>query len=180
MPHFTLTTAQRAALEAQQQGTHDARVLRRTQAVLWVASGHPGPAVAALLRVTPQSVYGWLARYRRTPHPEGLADQPRSGRPPRLGRRERARLPRLLAHSPERYGYHQTAWTVALLHGHLQRHTTPAFSPRTVRRHLHALGYRWKRPRYVLANRDPDRERKNPDSSSARPPAARDRRPLPG
>ena len=180
MPHVTLTTAQRAALEAQQQGTRDARVLRRTQAVLWMASGRPGPEVAALLRVTPQSVYGWLARYRRTPHPEGLADQPRSGRPPRLGRRDRTRLPRLLAHSPERYGYRQTAWTVALLHGHLQRRTAKAFSPRTVRRHLHALGYRWKRPRYVLANRDPDRERKNSDSPSARAATTRYGHALPG
>lgn len=33
-------------------------------------------------------------------------------------------------------------------------------SERTIRRTLHRLGFRWKRPKYVLGRPDPDHERK--------------------
>ena len=35
-----------------------------------------------------------------------------------------------------------------------------AVSARTVRRAVHRLGYRWKRPQYVLGRPDPDYEAK--------------------
>lgn len=180
MPLATLTAHQRVLLEAQQRTARNPRTLRRTQALLWLAAGRTGLEVAQLLRVTPQSVYGWVARYRHTPTPDTLADRPRSGRPRCLGRGTLHRLAQLLPRSPERYGYRQTLWTVPLLQVHLQRVRPGVVSHRTLRRGLHALGYRWKRPRYVLAKRDPDRERKNPHSPSARSPALRYGHPLSG
>ena len=47
-----------------------------------VDAGMPPGEAAQHLRVSIRSVYRWLARHRRG---EGLADKPRSGRPPKLG-----------------------------------------------------------------------------------------------
>jgi transposase len=57
---------------------------------------------------------------------------------------------------PDRFGYSATGWTVPLLQSHLARWDLDGFCDATVRRQLHALGYVWKRPRYVL---DPDPRR---------------------
>ena len=61
----------------------------------------------------------------------------------------------LLARDPQAHGHQATGWTVPLLRTELAR-TGTAVGERTIRRALKRLGYRWKRPRYVLGRPDPD------------------------
>ena len=61
----------------------------------------------------------------------------------------------LLASDPQTRGHQATGWTVPLLRTELARAGT-AVGERTVRRALRRLGYRWKRPQYVLGRTDPD------------------------
>jgi transposase len=157
MDTLTLTFWQRRRLEQQLQSTHDARVYRRTLAVLEVASGEPVASVARRLRVTPRAVYHWLATYAGDRRPADLADGDRSGRPTLLTPPQRELLRQLLAGSPQDLGYPASVWTVPLLQEHLQRYTGCRPSDGTLRRELRGLGYTWKRPRYRL---DPDPERR--------------------
>jgi hypothetical protein len=57
---------------------------------------------------------------------------------------------------PDHFGYQATAWTIPLLRSHRAHWGLTGFCDATVRRPLHALGYVWKRPRYVL---EPDPHR---------------------
>ena len=57
---------------------------------------------------------------------------------------------------PDHFGYPATGWTVPLLQSHLAHWALTDLSDATLRRQFHALGYVWKRPRYVL---DPDPRR---------------------
>ena len=90
-----------------------------------------------------------------------------AGRRGRLGRRAaprldtvgEARLGELLASDPQAHGHQATGWTVALLQTELAA-AGYVLSARTVRRALHRLGYRWKRPQYVLGRPDPAYEAK--------------------
>jgi len=59
-----------------------------------------------------------------------------------------------------RLGYNSTGWTVALLADHLRQKYGRCPSLRTLRRRMHELGLRWKRPRYVYAIKDPHRAQK--------------------
>jgi transposase len=43
--------------------------------------------------------------------------------------------------SPEWFGYHAKHWTVALLKNQLRQNTGEDYSPYTMRRRLHQLGY---------------------------------------
>src|SRR3954454_1727874 len=155
MDTLTLTFWQRRRLEGQLRSTHDARVYRRTLALLEVASGQPVASVAERLRVTPRAVYHWLAAYAADPDPAVLADGERCGRPPLLSGPQRHLLQDLLAGSPQALGYPDTVWTVALLQQHLRQHTGLRPSADTLRRELQRLRYSWKRPRYRL---EPDPE----------------------
>lgn len=155
MDTLTLTYWQRRHLERQLRSTRDARVYRRTLAVLGVAQGEPVASVARRLRVTPRAVYHWVATYGRDHAPDALADRDRSGRPRLLTPSDRERLCELLGHSPQEMGYFAAQWTVPLLRESLTRRTGRAFSDDTLRRELRRLRYTWKRSRYTL---DPDPE----------------------
>jgi transposase len=153
MVSLTLTTWQRRRLEQQLRSTHDARVYRRTLAILDAARGESVSAVARRLRVTPRVVYYWLAAYSLDRAPEALRDRDRSGRPPVLTASDRDLLLGLLGRSPQEWGYPAAQWTVPLLRDHLAHRTGRRPSDDTVRRALHRLKYTWKRSRYTL---DPD------------------------
>src|SRR5688572_23128889 len=153
MESLTLTTWQRRRLERQLRSTHDARLYRRTLAILEATRGEAVSSVARRLRVTSRVVYYWIAAYARDRIPEDLRDRDRPGRPPVLTASDGDLLRGLLGRSPQEWGYPAAQWTVPLLRDHLARRTGRRPSDDTVRRALHRLRYTWKRSRYTL---DPD------------------------
>ena len=153
MSELKLTAAQRGRLQAQLRRTRDARVYRRTLAVLEVARGRPIRQVAGELEVTRQSVYHWVELYTQAPDPAVLEDQPGRGAPPMLDEDHEHLLEVLLYGSPQDFGLAPVNWTAPLLCEVLELATEQSVSERTLRRTLHRLDYVWKRPRYDL---DPD------------------------
>jgi len=166
MDTLTLTFWQRHRLEQQLNCTRDARVYRRTLAVLEVAQGQPVEGVACRLRVTARAVYHWLRAYAQDHDPGALLEGHRSGRPALLTDPDRDLIRQLLGRCPQELGYPFAAWTVPLLRQHLARDHGVRACDDTVRRELHRLGYNCKRPRYVL---DPDPELRG--KKEAHPPA---------
>ena len=138
----------------------EVRTYRRVQAVLLVARGHPVTEVAQLTAAKPAAIYDWVGRYLRTRQPDRLADDARSGRPRVATAITDARIKRQFRRDPLRLGYAATGWTVALLAKHLGRVYDCPITARTLRRRMRALGLRWKRPRYVYADKDPHRTQK--------------------
>src|SRR5215212_6208614 len=128
------------------------RAYRRVAAVLAVATGDTVQVVARQLRVERTTVHRWVERYLAHRDPAMLADEPRLGRP-RLRALTPRRLARLLACDPQTLGYQTTTWTATLLAAHCAEHFQCRLHPRTLRRRLHELGYRWKRPRYRFLHR---------------------------
>jgi transposase len=171
MDTLTLTFWQQRRLEQQLRDTHDARVYRRTLAILEVAAGESVSSVARRLRVTPRSVYHWVGAYSREHSPAALIDADRCGRPTLLSELDRDRLRRLLADSPQAFGYPDAVWTVPLLQQHLEQSDRLSPSQDTIRRELQRLDYTWKRPRYRL-DPDPDARGKKEADSAANPPFA--------
>lgn len=158
MPGAGVPAAERRVLAHALETTRSVRYWRRLRAVWLYEVEHTAlEAICASLGVGESSVYKWVARYRATRAPTQLADRPRAGRPPRLTAAMRATLATIVETDPRAHGYHTNGWTAGLLAYHLrQQHQVPVHE--TVVRHaLHALGYRWKRPRYVLARQDPER-----------------------
>lgn len=156
MSVLKLTSWQRRHLERQLEQTRDARLYRRTLALLALAQGQSAADIATLLCVTRQSIYNWVEPYTHSGQPAPLADGDRKGRPRRLGDDEEAFLRTLLAASPQELDYPNVSWTVPMLQEVLYLGTS---RERTVRRALERLDYVWKRPRYVLAP-DAEREKK--------------------
>lgn len=158
MPLVQLTARDRETLEQAARSNADARATRRALALLDLADGQTPGQVAARYRVGRSTVYEWVARWGDTERPkaERLRDAERSGRPPQRRDAVAEQLAELMPTAPTDHGYRHPAWTTPLLVAHLAREHQLAVSDTTVRRALHGLGYRWKRPRFVLSRRDPN------------------------
>ena len=134
----------------------DPRVRRRAQAVLLVAQGEPVVRVARLLRTAPHRVRAWRERHRERGR-AGLADAPRTGRPPKLGPAELALLDEALERGPVAYGWPVAAWSIRDLCEFLWQRGGLRVSVYTLHRAVRGLGYRYRRPRHDLRHRQ-DRE----------------------
>src|SRR5215213_2016367 len=97
MSRLHLTAWQRRRLRRQLKETLDARLLRRTLAVLEFDQGRSAADVARMLRVTRQSIYNWIEAYTRDRDPEALRDEPGRGRHRSLDEDDEHLLEALLA-----------------------------------------------------------------------------------
>ncbi len=165
MKGLKFTGWERHRLREQLKETQDARVYRRTLAVLEISRGESIVQVAQTLNVTRQSVHNWIASYAQAYDPHALQDEPRPGRPTFWTEDHEALLRWLMEHTPDEFGYFAVNWTVPLLQEEWEHGTGLRLSDETVRRGLQGLGYVWKRGRYELEP-DPELEKKTPDSSS--------------
>src|SRR5690349_20047186 len=120
MSELDLTAWQRRRLRRQLTETLDARVLRRTLAVLEFDRGRPVADLARMLGVTRQSVYNWIGAYTHAHDPEALWDEEGRGRPPALDEDDEHLLEALLAVSPQDLGAPHVSWTVPLLQAFLE------------------------------------------------------------
>jgi transposase len=175
MSRLHLTSWQRSRLRQQLADTHDARLYRRTLAVLEFDQGRSAADIARMLGVTRKAIYDWVAAYTQALDPAALADEPGRGRPALLDEDDEHLLEAFLALSPQDLGYPQVSWTVPLLRRALDFITGRQVSEDTLRRALRRLDYVWKRPRYDLEP-DPEREKKTAHPQANPRPAAALRR----
>ena len=154
MVALRLTTRDRETLGHSARHSTDAREARRALALPDLDAGEAPARVAVRYRVSRSTVYEWAARWGDADRPRAdrLRDADRGGRPPDTRDAVEAALAELMPSAPTDHGYRHPAWTTPLLLAHLRRQGVEA-SDTTVRRALHRLGYRWKRPRFVLSRR---------------------------
>jgi transposase len=121
------------------------------RAIELLAEGRSPEAVAEALGCARASVYAWAKAWREMGL-WGLQEGPRSGRKRSLQRRAEVLLEELLQEgdNPQSRGYRSSGWTVPMLRSELAK-SGYVVSERTVRRTLKRLGFRWKRPKYVLS-----------------------------
>ena len=148
-----LTREQRAELEDAAAHARQTRSWKRYQALLLLADGQTITQVSTALRCGQSTIYRWVALWREQ-GVKSLAEGPHSGRAHRLDAAAARLLQALLGSDPQTHGHHATGWTVPLLLGEMASAGWVVHG-HTLRRTLKRLGYRWKRPQYVLGRPDP-------------------------
>jgi transposase len=152
MAVITLSPHERLALQDAIKRARDGQVLRRAQALIWLDDGESVATVAHRLRVSRQTIYTWVRHFQQrqaSTLTERLQDAPRSGRPAS----KRAAVQALVRGTPAPDDNPDALpFCSPEMRRRLGQQGVPV-STRTIRRTLRALGYRYKRPRYVLARR---------------------------
>ena len=150
---LTLTPEQRTDLEDAAAHARQTRTWKRYQGLLLLGDGQTLAQVSTALACGQSTIYRWVARWREQ-GVGSLAEGPHLGRAHRLDAAAVAHLQALLGSDPQTHGHHATGWTVPLLLGELAAGGWVVHE-HTLRRTLKRLGYRWKRPQYVLGRPDP-------------------------
>jgi putative transposase len=135
------------------QRTKGRELARRTLAIAWLMAGRPVSEIADALAAARSTVYRWI----RWLHHDGInglfRDQGRCS-PSTVTDELLEALAVLVEDSPQLYGYLRASWTSELLLHTVHQQHGLVIHPATVRRALHAQGWRWRRARPTLFKRD--------------------------
>jgi transposase len=156
MSLIQLASHARQTLQRIVHSCSDARQVRRAQVLLWLHGGERPTQVARRVGLTRQAIYAIVQRFQARkgqPVATRIQDHAHPGRPPSKVTSALHIVQELLQQSPKRYRYRSPVWTVPMLQVQVQRRLHDKISRLTIRRALHQLRYRFKRPRYVLALR---------------------------
>jgi transposase len=142
------------------------RVSMRAQMVLLSTRGYSVAQIAEIFEVGEDVVRSWLHRFQQA-GPDGLADRPRPGRPPKdpLARHI---VDAQASSSPQCSGLVQTCWTVGLLVAFLAARFRLILSASSVRRYLKLMDWRWRRPRLAPATHAPGSQKKRDPAAASK------------
>jgi len=135
----------------------DARMARRYHAMALLCDLTPVDEVAELLHVHPDTVLNWIDRYNEGCL-ENLSPKKSSGRPPKLTRKEVARLKSDILTRPRKLGYKFSNWDGKAIRHHLKE----KFGVEMTRNGIYALLHRMNlrlvmpRPRHAKADKKKD------------------------
>jgi transposase len=148
-----LTPEEDARLRAVEQDPHlKPKVRLRAQVLRLSGRGETIERIAAYTGRSPASIGRDLDRWEGRGL-EGLADGTAPGNPPRITEEVRGFMEEKLAEQERTWNATQLAEAVAEGFG-------VGVTPEAIRQHLVAMGYRWKRTRYVPSEEpDPEEER---------------------
>ncbi len=138
----------------------DKRTYVRGLTLCLLAEGYTIRWVTENLNVNRREVYRWLHTYLNGRDPYSLHDRPRSGRPRVAPELTDKRILSALAKDPRKQGFLHNAWTVATLAQYLNDRYGTQVSAATLRRRMHAIGLRYKLPKYVYEEKEPNRAQK--------------------
>ena len=131
----------------------------RMHVVLLAADGYSPTHISRVLSCSRTTVYALVDRFAK----EGRAafcDRKRRGPAPLLDDSTHERIETLVEeHSPTERGWLRSRWSCHLLVLRLFGERALLVSRETVRRALHCLNFRWRRPRPVPPSKDPQQKR---------------------
>lgn len=135
--------------------SEEARYDHRLHAVLLVAKGMSCPKVADFLGDPERTVRSWIRRYQEDGL-QGLIENERSGRPPKISERQLDRIASVLRKTPEDFGLNGNIWDGKSLSAYIRRDFGVALSIRQCQRLFSQLGFRMRKPRPMIARSNPE------------------------
>ena len=135
----------------------ESRYDHRLHGILLVAQGMSCRQVGHLLGDSPRTVQYWVHRFESEGF-AGLVDGDRSGRPTRLSDEQLDEISLVLRTSPSDVGLSANLWDGKLLSSYIAQKYNVELGVRQSQRLFRQLGFRFRKPRPVIARADPERQ----------------------
>jgi transposase len=148
---YHLTETELTAVEAAIRRDKRPEVRQRCTAIRLLHLDHKPGEVAKMQAVSIPTIYGWIERWRDG-GVEGLANRPKSGRPPKADDEYSRTLEDVLAREPGELGFDFSIWTSDRLRAHMKKETGIDLSDSRFRALLKRKGYRFRRPKQDLGH----------------------------
>ena len=143
------------ALHDEIRRSEDARYDHRLHTVLLVAQGMSCSEVSRLLGDSLRTVQNWVNRFERRGF-AGLREGYRPGRTPKLSEKQLTKIQEALRTSPDEYGLNGHLWDGKTLSTYVKQQFGVRVSVRQCQRLFRKLGFRYRKPRPMIANADPE------------------------
>jgi transposase len=153
------------AIQQEIQRSEQSRYDHRLHGLLLACNGFSSYKVAQMLGHSPRTVQYWIRRFEESGF-AGLEDQPRAGRPGTIDAELYKKIGHDLRCSPRAFGHCQNLWDGRLLSHHLAKVHKVKIGIRQCQRLFHRLGFRLRKPRPVIANADPEAQRRYKKTAS--------------
>ncbi len=144
--------------------SEESRYDHRLHGVLLVAQGLTCPEVAALLGDAPRSVEYWVRRFEEAGL-AGLQEGQRPGPPRRLSPKQLVAIDAVLRKVPSEVGVAGNLWDGKTLAAWIERHYGARLGVRQCQRVFRQLGFRLRKPRPMVAQADPQRQKAHKKNS---------------
>ena len=155
----------RIAIQQEIGRSEESRYDHRLHGVLLVAQGMTCPEVARLLGDSRRSVEYWVHRYEKRGL-GGLTEGERPGRPGRLDEKQMQEINRVLRAKPSDAGMRVNLWDGKTLSAWIDKTYGVQIGVRQCQRLFRHLEFRLRKPRPLLANADPTRQKKHKKKSA--------------
>lgn len=142
----------------------ESRYNHRLHGLLLVAQGMSGLEVARLLGDSPRTVQYWVHRFEQDGL-AGLLEGERPGRPRRLSERQLQEVNAALRSSPEESGLSGNLWDGKTLSAWIERRLGVSLGVRQCQYLFRQFGFRLRKPRPLIAQSDPERQRMHKKNS---------------
>lgn len=138
------------ALQDEIRRSQEARYDHRLHAILLVAQGLSCPDAARLLGDSTRTVQYWVNRFEEMGF-AGLADSDRPGRTKKLTEYHIEEINNALRRSPREFNLTTNTWNGKALSEFIKNQFNVEFSVRQCQRLFRQLGFRFRKPRPVIA-----------------------------
>ena len=161
------------ALQDEIRRSDESRYDHRLHGVLLVAQGLSCRETAAALGDAPRSVENWVHRFEESGF-AGLTEGERTGRPSRLSPAQVAKVELALRQSPREAGVSGGGvWDGKTLSCYLEEKLGVRLKARQCQRLFRQLGFRFRKPRPVVAQADPQKQAAHKKTPSPGPRSKR-------
>jgi len=147
------------ALQDEIRRSDEARYDHRLHAILLVAQGMSCRKVAGLLGDSARIVQYWVRRFEEEGL-SGLVDDERPGRPRRLNEEQLDRIAQVLRGPPSQAGMSANLWDGKTLSAYILKEWDIVLGVRQCQRLFRQLGFRFRKPRPVIAHTDPEEQQR--------------------
>jgi len=151
-------------LQQEIQRSEDSRYDHRLHGVLLVAQGMTCPEVGRLLGDAPRTVEYWVRRFQERGL-AGLTEGERTGRPSRLNTAQIQEVNRVLRAKPSDAGMSVNLWDGKSLAAWIEKRYAIRLGVRQCQRLFRQWGFRLRKPRPLLAQANPLRQKAHKKNS---------------
>lgn len=149
--NYTLSETELSEIQAAMK-SENGRVVQRAQMIHSLHHGYKPEEVASLHNVDLATVYNQFNRFKAEGS-AGLANKPKSGRPPKANEAYRERLIEVIESDPKEWDLGFSVWTLPSLQAFMERHTGVKLSQNRISEVLQEAGYVYRRPKKDLSHR---------------------------
>ena len=138
--------------------TGDFRTVKRIMVVLAVIEGHKYSAVASILQVSEESVRIWMKKLLLN-GPSGLKSGKPGGRKPKLTKKQKKSLKKLILKGPCKSGFPGACWRSPMIQDLIQTEYGVFYSANYISQLLKNMGLSYQKGKFVSDHKDPEKRR---------------------